>query len=246
MASDHSFVSEWSYDNRANWLLCDSSICFNVNPRTRFNDRRQSTQANNRRLWGHMSNYLQTESGVAGEKGKRPLVSFPLASSDRVSFDIDVNGRDRESEDTDYNEGGIAAKNQPLAQQFMPQSQMHRDPSRVAIRSGGRVVLLNPRDVITVLAQGNYALLRRQAESHLVREKISSIAEKLKCYGFIQIHRSVLVNRLYVEEIRGVPTGEYILRIRSGKEYTVTRTYKKMLTHLAEVWIGANSFTAEL
>jgi DNA-binding LytR/AlgR family response regulator len=55
-----------------------------------------------------------------------------------------------------------------------------------------------------------------------------------------------VVNRLYVEEIRALPTGEYILRIKGGREYTVSRTYKKTLTYLAEVWVGRDSFTAAI
>ncbi len=71
-----------------------------------------------------------------------------------------------------------------------------------------------------------------------MRESISVVAERFAPYGFIRIHRSVLVNSSFVEEIRPFPTGEYGLRVKGGKEYTVTRTYKKNLKSLAEFWIG--------
>ena len=45
-------------------------------------------------------------------------------------------------------------------------------------------------------------------------------------------------NSKFVEEIRPVPTGKNALRIAGGKEYTVTRIYKKNLKFLAEFWIG--------
>jgi DNA-binding LytR/AlgR family response regulator len=45
-----------------------------------------------------------------------------------------------------------------------------------------------------------------------------------------------------VEEIQPWPTGEYGLRIRGGKEYTVTRNYKKNLRDVAGAWIGIDSF----
>jgi DNA-binding LytR/AlgR family response regulator len=67
------------------------------------------------------------------------------------------------------------------------------------------------------------------------------VAEKLEPHGFIRIHRSVLVNTSFVEEIRPGSTGEYGLRVKGGKEYTVTRTYKKNLKSLAEYWIGAGA-----
>jgi two-component system, LytTR family, response regulator len=65
------------------------------------------------------------------------------------------------------------------------------------------------------------------------------MAEKLKPYGFIRIHRSVVVNISAVEEIRPLPTGEYRLRVKGGKEYLVTRTYKHNLRDLAQLWIGS-------
>lgn len=71
------------------------------------------------------------------------------------------------------------------------------------------------------------------------------MAEKLKPYGFIRIHRSVVVNSSFVEEIQPWSTGEYVLRIKGGKEYTVTRMYKKNLRPLARLWVGAESFAGE-
>jgi hypothetical protein len=35
--------------------------------------------------------------------------------------------------------------------------------------------------------------------------------------------------------------GEYVLRLKGGSEYTVTRTYKKNLQLLAQSWILENS-----
>jgi DNA-binding LytR/AlgR family response regulator len=190
-----------------------------------------------------MSDLLHTASSFPRYNEKASLVSFPVRP-DGDSFDINVSGQNGDSVVANTNQRVTMPKNQTTLQENFLQLHMRQDNARVAIRSGRKVLLLNPHDVVTVVAQGNYALLRRQTDSHLVREKISSIAEKLKRYGFIQIHRSVVVNRLYVEEIRALPTGEYVLRIKGGREYTVTRTYKRMLTTLADVWVGRDSFTA--
>lgn len=110
--------------------------------------------------------------------------------------------------------------------------------TRMAIRIKGRILLLDPRDVVAVHAEGNYVLLQRKAGSYLLRESLSEVAEKLKPYGFIRIHRSVLVNTSFVEEVKPYVTGSCSLRITGGREYTVTRTYRKNLRSLAEFWIG--------
>src|SRR5262249_51866511 len=104
-----------------------------------------------------------------------------------------------------------------------------------------RILFIDPCEVVAVQAEGNYVLLQRQAGSYLLRESLSAIAEKLKPYGFIRIHRSVLVNSSFVDEIQPYVTGEYGLRVKGGKEYTVTRTYKKNLKALAELWIASDS-----
>jgi len=41
-----------------------------------------------------------------------------------------------------------------------------------------------------------------------------------------------------VEEIGPQLTGEYLLRLRGEKAFRVTRTYRKNLKLLAEVWLG--------
>jgi DNA-binding LytR/AlgR family response regulator len=53
----------------------------------------------------------------------------------------------------------------------------------------------------------------------------------------------VIVNTLAVEEIQPLQTGEYSLRVKGGKEYMVTRKYKKNLRHLAQLWLGSERFS---
>jgi len=109
---------------------------------------------------------------------------------------------------------------------------------RAAIKLKGRILFIDLRDVFAVQAEGNYVLLRRDAGSHLLRESISLAAQKLEPFGFVRIHRSVLVNASFVESIEPRPNGEYGLRMKGGIEYSVTRTYKKNLAFLATLWIG--------
>jgi two-component system, LytTR family, response regulator len=116
---------------------------------------------------------------------------------------------------------------------------------KIAIKSNGRILFIDPHELVVVQAEGNYVLLQQQTGSYLLRESISTIAEKLKPYGFVRIHRSVLVNASFVQEIRPCATGEYELRVRGGKEYTVTRTYKKNLKALARFWMGTGNFLAD-
>jgi DNA-binding LytR/AlgR family response regulator len=115
-------------------------------------------------------------------------------------------------------------------------------PVKIAVKSKGKILLISPAEILAVEAEGNYVSLIRHSESHLLRESISTMAEKLKPYHFVRIHRSVLVNASTVEEIYPGSTGEYVLRIVGGKQYVVSRTYKNNLKLLAQSWIGIDSF----
>ena len=119
-----------------------------------------------------------------------------------------------------------------------------KQPPRIAIKTNGRILFFSPSEVVAVEAQGNYVLLQRRSDSYMLRESISRMAENLRLYGFVRIHRSVLVNSTLVEEIQPCATGDHAIRLQGGRKYTVTRTYKKNLTLLAEAWIGTGRFLA--
>ena len=110
-----------------------------------------------------------------------------------------------------------------------------RQPPRIAFKAKGRILFLDLSEIVAVEAEGNYVW--RRPNPNLLRESLSSMAEKLKPYGFIRIHRSVVVNIAAVVEIQSLPTGEYRLRVKGGKEYLVTRTYKANLRDLAQLWV---------
>ena len=97
-----------------------------------------------------------------------------------------------------------------------------RQAPRIAFKAKGSILLLDLADILAMQAEGNYVSLQHRPNPYLVHESLSSIAEKLKPHGFIRIHRSVVVNISAVEEIQPLPTGEYGLRVKGGKEYLVT------------------------
>ena len=116
-----------------------------------------------------------------------------------------------------------------------------RQCPRIAFKEKGRIFFLDLPEIVAVQAEGNYVSLQHCRCPYLLRESLSAIAQKLRPYGFIRIHRSVVVNISLVEEIEPLRTGEYKLRVRGGGEYMVTRRYKDNLRHLAHLWIGSRA-----
>jgi DNA-binding LytR/AlgR family response regulator len=111
--------------------------------------------------------------------------------------------------------------------------------AKIAVMANGRVHFIDSIEVVTAEAEGNYVLLRLlNSGSYLVRMSLSIVAETLKPCGFVRIHRSLLVNRSHVEAIKPEVTGDYLLTVSGGCQYTVTRTYKNNLRDLAVSWLG--------
>ena len=124
---------------------------------------------------------------------------------------------------------------------IMPRLEMMmRVAPKIAIKTKGRILFVAPAELISAKAEGNYVLLQLRTGTHLLRVQISVLADKLRPYGFIRIHRSVLINTSYVSAMEPLFTGEYLLRMKDGVEFNVTRTYKKNLRELANFWIGAD------
>jgi len=170
-------------------------------------------------------------------------VEHAVAAFERYTVDYVLKPFSNESINQALDRASRRAKGERAAKliEALPQLQKLSRPQypRMAIKIKGRILFINPIEVVAVQAEGNYVLLRREADSYLLRESISVVAEKLKPYGFIRIHRSALVNTSFVVEIKQYSTGKYGLRLEGGKEYAVARGYKKNLKSLTEFQIGS-------
>jgi len=103
---------------------------------------------------------------------------------------------------------------------------------RVAVKSGGRIILLDLDNVIYVEAAGNYLKIHTAQKEYLSREKISDFELQLAGTDFVRIHRSAIVNRRYIKELRPWSTGEYVVFLQNGKELTLSRGFRDSLSDL--------------
>jgi two-component system LytT family response regulator len=110
--------------------------------------------------------------------------------------------------------------------------------ARIAIKAKGRVLFVDPIDVVVAKAQGNYVALVHKSGSYLVRETMATAEQKLTPLGFVRIHRSILVNTTLVKDLRRDNTGTYVLSTTDGNEHPVGRGYKDNLKVIARSWLG--------
>ena len=176
-------------------------------------------------------------------------VELAVAAFEKHTVDYVLKPFSNESINEALDRAARRAKGERAAKliEALPQLQKLSCPGHpmIAIKAKGRILFINPGDVVAVQAEGNYVSLQRESDSYLLRESISRVAEKLKPYGFIRIHRSALVNTTFVVEIKPYSTRKCGLRVKGGKEYAVTSAYKKNLKPLTEFRIGNGVFLAE-
>lgn len=111
-------------------------------------------------------------------------------------------------------------------------------PVRVGIRMNRKILFVDSAEILALEAEGNYVLVRHFKASYMARERISELASRLEDYGFIRIHRSVLVNTAHVSSVEPLPNGDCQLQMRDGNNYPISRSFKKNLGRIAELWVG--------
>jgi two-component system LytT family response regulator len=104
-----------------------------------------------------------------------------------------------------------------------------RGLKRFPIKSGGRTVFLQLEEIDYLEAAGNYVRLHIGGQEYLTRDTMSSFESKLSESDFVRIHRSVIVNRKRIKELRPWFTGEYVVILTTGKELTLSRGYRDRL-----------------
>lgn len=102
------------------------------------------------------------------------------------------------------------------------------DPRYVVSEDQKRIRLIRVDDIRWVEAAGNYMRLHTEDGSFLVRATMKSLASELDD-RFLRIHRSHLVNRRYVRELRPLRDGSYDVLLDGGTRVRMSRSYRDAL-----------------
>jgi two-component system LytT family response regulator len=100
---------------------------------------------------------------------------------------------------------------------------------RLAVKSGGRVVLIRLEEIDYIEAASNYVELHVGRESHLLRETMNKIEGRLPPAKFLRISRSTIVQIDRIKELQPLFHGEYSVILRDGTKLTLSRSYRDKL-----------------
>ena len=123
-------------------------------------------------------------------------------------------------------------KEQLLALLQDVESRRAKYPERLVIKTSGRVVFLKVDEIDWVVAAGNYVRLHAGGESHMLRETMGRLEERLDPEKFLRIHRSTIVNIERIRELQQQFHGDYLVVLKSGQRLTLSRSYRDRIQEL--------------
>jgi two-component system, LytTR family, response regulator len=100
------------------------------------------------------------------------------------------------------------------------------------VKLAGRILFLEVSEIDWIEADANYVVIHAGGQTYRMREPIGQIDKRLAEYNFSRIHRSVIVNVTRIKEVEPCNSGEYMVRLKSGKELPCSRNYNSAIRTL--------------
>jgi two-component system LytT family response regulator len=113
-----------------------------------------------------------------------------------------------------------------------PRHDSKEQTSRIVFKSRGRILFLPVSEIRWIGAEENYVRISTGAESHLLRETMSAMEERLDPRTFMRVHRSAIVNLQYVKEVRTESQGEFSVLLCNGQKVAMSRSYHSRVGEL--------------
>jgi two-component system LytT family response regulator len=111
---------------------------------------------------------------------------------------------------------------------------MRRPLERFVVKDKKRIFFVSVSSVLWIEAAGNYACIHTAKDSHLLRETLAHLEEKLVPHQFIRVRKSAIVNGASITEIRPMFDGVYDIVLAGRTVVTSSRRYAHKLRALLE------------
>jgi two-component system LytT family response regulator len=111
---------------------------------------------------------------------------------------------------------------------------VRRYASMLPIRSGRETMRLDVSTIDWVDAAGDYMCLHAAGQTHVLRATMKELEDMLDPAVFQRVHRSTIVNLARVRSLRPHVNGECFLRLQSGQEVKLSRTFRDKVEMLLD------------
>jgi two-component system LytT family response regulator len=100
---------------------------------------------------------------------------------------------------------------------------------RIAVEMRGKVRVVPVEQIDYITADGPYAELHTADRTHLIRETMHTLEERLDPRHFVRIHRSAIVRLQLVDTLLRGAGGDYEVQLKSGLRLPVSRSRREEL-----------------
>lgn len=112
--------------------------------------------------------------------------------------------------------------------EFLHDLDSHRGrTNRIVLKSGGEVLCLKPAEIDWVESAGNYVCFHVGPHTHIFRETMNEVEQRLREHNFLRIHRSTIVSVERIKRLKPLLYGDYSVELRDGSKLTLSRAYRQ-------------------
>jgi two-component system LytT family response regulator len=114
----------------------------------------------------------------------------------------------------------------PLGSPIPVQVHLPEYPQKIAVKNGSRTIFVPIEAVEWIEAAGDYVALHVNKTTHLIRETLDGLSQRLDPAVFVRIHRSIIVSRKHIDQLRTLRNSDASLRLLNGTELRVSRRFR--------------------
>ena len=111
---------------------------------------------------------------------------------------------------------------------------VRRYATMLPIRSGRETLRLDVATIDWIDAAGDYMCLHAGGQTHVLRATMKELEDMLDPSVFQRVHRSTIVNLARVRSLRPHVNGECFLRLQSGQEIKLSRSFRDKVEMLLD------------
>ena len=108
-------------------------------------------------------------------------------------------------------------------------NQQKRYGAKLPVKEKEKTILVDVDKIYSIEAYDNYVKVHLENRVYLLKSTLKTIKNQLGHYGFVQVHRSHLVNLQFIESIEALFHGEYSLQMKNQMQIKLTRSYRENL-----------------
>ena len=99
-------------------------------------------------------------------------------------------------------------------------------PPQMTLQKEGVYFKINVSEISHIEASDNYVRIYSGSDIYRKRSTLRAISDQLQSAGFIQVHRSFIVNERHIREVAKFKQGDFLVRLSNGRIIPTSKSYR--------------------